>query len=237
VDALPLVTAYGATPELTLFAILPLLDKELRLETPAGRATRGDSGVGDVTLLGRYTAFQRDVGGATFRIAPFIGIETPTGEDDADDALGPLPQPLQLGSGSWDPVAGVVVTRQTLGWQADGGLSYQANTEANDFELGDEARLDLSYQWRVWPRELGGGVPAFVYAVVESNLVWRDRDRSGGVEQGDSGGTTWFLAPGIQHVGKRFVLEAAVQVPVAQDLEGAALESDWIGTLSARVNF
>ncbi len=53
----------------------------------------------------------------------------------------------------------------------------------------------------------------------------------------DSGGTAWFIVPGVQYVRKQFVGEAAVQVPVVQDLNGAALEADWIGILSARINF
>jgi len=46
-----------------------------------------------------------------------------------------------------------------------------------------------------------------------------------------------FLTPGIQYVTKRIVVEAAVQVPVVQDLNGNALENDFIGILSFRVNF
>lgn len=237
VDALPVVGVWGATPRLTLFAIAPLLDKELTLETPGGRVVRGDSGLGDVTLLARTTLWQRDRPGGTSRLAPFVGVEVPTGRDDAADARGPLPAPLQLGSGSWDPLAGLVATRQTLDWQLDAAVSFQANTEANDYELGDVARLDVSYQHRVLPRDLGGGVPAFVYAVVESNLVRQGRDRAAGRAVGDSDGTTWYFAPGVQYVTKRLIVEAAVQVPVAQNLHGEARESDWIGILSARVNF
>lgn len=237
VQALPLVGVYGLTPRFTLFAIAPLLEKELEVATPLGRRSRGDSGLGDVTLLARYTAWQRDAPGRTLRLAPFGGVEAPTGRDDAGDDLGPLPPSLQLGSGSWDPVAGAVFTYQTLSRQTDASASYQFNTEANGFEAGDEARLDFSYQHRVWPRELGAGVPAFLYTVLESNLVWRDRDAMDGADVVDSGGTTWFLAPGLQYVHKRWVLEAAVQVPVTQNLHGAALETDWIGTLSLRVNW
>ena len=235
--AVPVVGVWGVTRKVALFGIVPILDKELDVTTPLGRRTRTASGLGDVTLLARYTAYQRDRRGSTFRIAAFLGVDVPTGEDDASDPLGRLPQPLQLGSGSWDYNLGAIVTRQTLKWQIDSSLSYKLNTEANDFEFGDEARFDFSYQKRLRPRELSGGVPAFVYGILESNLIWQDRSEVAGIDDLDSGGTTWYLAPGLRYVRKRFVLEGAVQIPVLQDLNGAALETDFIGTLSVRANF
>ena len=237
VQAVPVVGVWGVTRKVALFGIVPILDKELDVTTPLGRRTRSVSGLGDVTLLARYTAYQRDRRGSTFRIAPFLGVDVPTGDDDESDALGRLPQPLQLGSGSWDYNLGAIVTRQTLKWQIDSSVSYKINTKANGFEFGDEARFDVSYQKRLRPRELSGGVPAFVYGVLESNFVWQDRSEVAGIDDPDSGGTTWYLAPGLQYVTKRFVLEGAVQIPVSQDLNGAALENDFIGTLSVRANF
>ncbi len=235
--AVPLVVAYGVTQRLALFGIVPVVDKSLDVTTPLGRRTRSVSGVADTTLLARYTLFQRDRPGQTTRFAPFVGVEAATGDDDESDDLGRLPQPLQLGSGSWDFSVGATATWQTLSREVDASFSYKLNGEANDFELGDEARLDLSYQHRVWPRELGDGVPSFLYGVLESNLIWQDRHAASGSEDPNSGGTTWFLAPGIQYVSKRLVIEAAVQIPVVQDLKGAALANDFITTLSARVNF
>ncbi len=242
VRAVPLVGVYGLSADWTLFAIAPWLDKELEVETPAGRRTRGGSGVGDTTLLARWTAWRRDAPGKTLRVAPFAGLELPTGDDDATDALGRLPQPLQLGSGSWDVPLGVIVTRQTLDRQVDGALSYTINTEAQGYQIGDTARLDLSYQHRLLPRELGrsdeaAGVPAFLYGVLDSNLVWRERDERAGVERANTGGTTWFLAPGLQWVHRRWVLEGAVQIPVVQDPNGAGREADLTTTLSFRMNF
>lgn len=237
VFALPVVAAWGATANLALFSVVPIVDKSLDLTTPAGGRTRRVSGLGDVTLLARYTAFRRDQKGATFRLAPFLGVEVPTGEDSERDSLGQLPRPLQLGSGSWDVTAGAVATRQTLAWEFDASLSYKLNTEARDFEFGDLARLDVSYQHRLSPRELGEGVPAFVYGVLESNIVWSDRNASGGINDPSSGGVVWYLAPGLQYVTRRLVVEGAVQIPAWQDLNGQALENDFIGTLSLRVNF
>ena len=232
----PLVGVWGLTNRVALFAIVPLIDREVELTTALGRVRRSVSGLGDTTLLVRYTAYQRDKPGRTLRIAPFLGVEAPTGKDNESDSLGPLPPSFQLGSGSWDAQLGAILTRQALAWQTDVSLSLKINREANDFELGDEVRLDASYQRRLHPRDLGAGVPAYVYGVLESNLVWRDRSRLAGVEDENTGGMIWYLAPGLQYVRKRFVIEGAVQIPVLEDLDGSALENDVIGTLSVRFN-
>ncbi|MFV2082434.1 MAG: transporter [bacterium] len=234
VRALPLVAAYGATRRLAIFGIVPILNKKLQIN--ATGVTRDTSGLGDITLLARYTAWKKDGPGRTTRLAPFIGIEAPTGKDNEKDYLGTLPQTLQPGSGSWDYTAGAVLTSQTFNRQIDVSVSHRINTEANDFEFGDETRLDLSWQKRVGPKTLGSGVPAFIYAVFESNLIYKQKNRTGGAEDRNSGGTAWFFAPGIQRVTKKTVMEAAVQVPVVQNLNGNSLENDFTAILSFRVN-
>ncbi|NIR32481.1 MAG: transporter [Gammaproteobacteria bacterium] len=231
------VLGYGVTGDLALFGLLPYLDKELELDTPSGRVTRGTSGVGDLTVFARYTAVRRDRRARTFRIAPFAGIEAPTGDDDERDALGRVPQPLQPGSGSWDAVGGVVATYFTPRFQLDGQIAYQANQEANDFELGDTVHIDAALQYRLLPRELGGGLPDFLYGVMEINLVWRDENRIDGRADRDSGGTQVFVTPGLQYVSRRWVAEAAAQVPIVQDLNGDALEDDVIVRAGVRFNF
>jgi len=232
------VLGYGATGDLALFGAVPFLDKSLDLTTSGGaRVNRDTSGLGDIRLFGRYTAFRADAKGRTFRIAPFAGVELPTGDDDDTDSLGKLPATLQLGSGSWDPFFGVVATWQTLDYQIDVQASYKLNTDANGFEFGDELRLDASLQYRLWPRELGRGVPGFLYGVVEGNFVHRAKNRIGGADDPDSGGEQFFISPGLQYVAKRWVAEAIVQLPVAQNLNGAALEDDVIVRAGFRVNF
>jgi len=235
VGVFPFVLAYGVTEKLALFGIVPVLEKEMEIK--AMSVTRSTRGIGDATLLARFTAWKMDRPGETVRIAPFVGVEAPTGDNAEKDSLGTLPQPLQSGSGSWDYTIGAIFTWQTLKRQIDASASYKINTEANDFEFGNEARLEVSWQQRVWPKTLGSGVPAFTYAVLESNLIHNRANRIGGMEDPDSGGTSWFLAPGIQYVTRRTVLEAAVQLPVIQDLNGNALENDFTGILSFRINF
>jgi len=237
----PLVGAYGATQDLTLFGVLPILDKNLDATIPQGprrgeRVERGPTGIGDARLFGRYTVWARNRPGQTQRLAPLAGIELPTGTDDETDELGRLPRPLQLGSGSWDPFAGLVFTWQTLQWQLDVSPVYQVNTEADGFEFGDEARLDVATKYRLWVNDRSGGVPGFLYGNLETNLILQDEHEMRGVENPNSGGTMWFVAPGLQYITRRVVVEGAVQLPAVQDGNGAALEEDVITTLSLRVN-
>ncbi len=232
------VLGYGITGDLAVFGVLPYLDKELDVTTPDDRrVTRSTNGIGDARLFGRYTIFKNNFPGGSFRVAPFAGIELPTGDEDDSDSLGTLPATLQLGSGSWDPFAGVVATYQTLDYQIDVSAGYKVNTEANDFEFGDEARFDASLQYRLWPRELSGGVPGFLYGVVETNLIYQGNNEMNGTDDPNSGGTTLFISPGLQYVTKRWILEAIVQLPAFQDLGVTALEDDFIVLAGFRLNF
>jgi len=238
VTAAPVVLAYGATPKLALFGVLPYVDKRLDMTTGGTRIRRDAQGIGDASFFGRYTVIQVDRPGDTLRIAPFAGLKTPTGSHSEADAFGLVPRILQPGSGSWDPFLGVAVTRQTLDWEFDAAAKYRFNTGASGFTFGDEARADASFQYRVFPRTLeSGGVPAFVYAVLESNLIWNGKNRSLGATDPNSGGLTWNLVPGLQYVTDRIVLETAIQIPAVQNLNGTALESDWVWTAGFRWNF
>jgi len=238
VTAAPVVLAYGANPKLALFGVLPYVDKRLDVTMGGTRIRRDAQGIGDALFFGRYTVIQVDRPGDTLRVAPFAGLKTPTGSHSQRDAFGPVPRILQPGSGSWDPFLGVALTWQTLDWEFDAAAKYRVNTEASGFTFGDEARADASFQYRIFPRTLeSSGVPAFVYLVLESNLIRNGKNRSLGVTDTNSGGLTWNLAPGLQYVTDRFVLETAIQIPAVQNLNGTALKSNWVWTAGFRWNF
>ena len=231
------VLGYGANSDLALFGVVPYVDRSLDITQGSARRTRSASGLGDISVFGRYTVFRRDWPGRTLRVAPFTGLELPTGDDDETDSFGRLPASVQPGSGSWDPFGGVVLSYQTLDFEVDAQASYRANTKANDFEFGDVARLDGALQYRLWPRELGSGVPGFLYGVLEANLIHRDKDQVSGTNDPDSGGLSLFILPGLQYVTKRWIVETGVQIPVVQDLNGTALEKDTIFRAGFRLNF
>lgn len=229
------VLGYGVNHKLALFAVLPYTDKSLTMTTPLGRIRRDSSGVGDTTVFARYTLWQRDAPARTLRLAGFGGVTAPTGADAAHDRFGRLPQRLQDGTGAWNRFGGLVASYQTLAFEIDAQVSHRDNREANAFEAGDETRLDLSSQLRLWPRQLAGGVPGLLYGVLELNVLHQGRDRFAGQRDRDSGGDSVALSPGLQYITRRWVLEALVQIPVSQRLHGAALRSD--PTVTAGVRF
>ena len=231
------VLGYGLNRDFALFAILPWFDKHLDMTMGGQEVSRRERRIGDLTLLGRYTAYEDNAPGRTFRIAPFLGIKAPTGDNNARDGLGRLPPQVQPGSASWDVSAGVVATWQTLDFQIDGQAIYKANREANGFQAGDVAVIDGSLQYRLWPRSLGHGVPAFLYGVVEANLSHTAKDQTGGVTDRNSGGITLFLSPGLQYVTRKWIIEAGVQLPIIQNKNGDALKNDYTVTTGFRINF
>lgn len=222
---------YGFSPRLAGFAALPWLSKELE----SSGLTRRAEGLGDLTLFGRYTLFQNDSPGRTFRVAPVLGVVAPTGKDDEVDALGRLPRPLQTGAGSWAGFGGAVLTWQTLDWQTDAQVQYRRHGSDEGFRPGDLWRLDGSLQYRVLPRRLDAA-SGFTYAVVEAAWVRAGRETRGGART-DTGGTQLMFAPGLQYVGRRSVWEAQWQFLVSDNLRANAMQDDRLIRLSLRWAF
>lgn len=237
VSGLMSVLGYGVTRDFAVFAVLPYADKRLSMNLGGQDIHRSQAGVGDATFMGRYTAYEDNATGYTFRVAPFLGVKAPNGDDHASDRLGRLPPMLQSGSGSLDWQGGAVASYQSLNWGADIQLAYQSNGQANGFRAGAVSRLDLSVQRRLWPGTLGEGVPSFLYGGLEANLIHVAKDRVIGIDDVNSGGTTLFLTPTVQYVTHGWVLEAGVQIPVSQRLNGTALKNDYILTTGFRLNF
>jgi len=236
VVALPTLLVWGAHRRLTLMTKLPFLIKDVAVENPGGgRIHRRTHGFGDMSLLLRLNAYQANARGRTLRVAPFVALKLPTGTDSEADSIARLPPRMQLGTGSWDPYGGVIVTFQTLDLEIDLSLSGFYRTAANQFDAGEELRADVSFQYRVvpWGELSGEGVPTFLYAVLEGRAAWLGDD-TGARAPSRSGGAVVHVTPGLQVVTVRYVVEAAVEVPVAQT-PGNHVRA--IPRLSFRANF
>ncbi|RME61592.1 MAG: transporter, partial [Candidatus Dadabacteria bacterium] len=166
------------------------------------------------------------------------GVELPTGEDNKKDKLGSLPKPLQLGSGSFDFINGVVWTTQALSWELDIDVGYKLNTEADGFKFGDVLFSNISYQKRLKPSVLPeSGVPSFLYGVLELNSFYKRRNEVLGAKDPNSGGSIVYAAFGIQWVATQWVVETSFQLPVYQNSYGNSLNKKFSANIGVRYRF
>lgn len=222
VISLPQTLVYGVTPRITAFVTLPIVAHR-RMEAGDG-SVRRDEGLGDLRLLGRYTFFVDDYAPlSTRRAALLIGMKFPTGTN-------------RIGTSSFDPIIGAVGTWASNRHELDLDALYTLTTERHDFEAGDEFRYDLAYRYRLWPARFGKRLLQ-LNGLLELNGHWTGKTRANGATVAASGGNVLFLSPGAQFIAKRFIVEASVQVPIWQDLNGSQLEDDWTAILSVRIPF
>lgn len=233
---------YGATRDLTLAVTLPIVERRLHFDGPAGeRRTITADGPGDLTLGGAYRFFRRDVERGTTQFSLLGGLKLPTGVTDLEDSNLPrltgtpetrLPPSLQLGSGSVDGIVGLA------GFQNIDRLSFYAdvqgklNTEgAQDFRAGDRLFYDLSADYVLLPGRN-------MFLILELNGVVTAHAEQDGRTVRDSGGHLLFLSPGIQYLPiPPLILEAGIQIPIYRDLNGRQLAPDWSVVVGLRYLF
>jgi hypothetical protein len=218
---------YGITPDLQVFAALPwFVYKSVSEVTATGHATKlATEGLGDALLFGRYTIFRAENDKFALDIAPIAGIKAPTVMSNT--RFSAASAPFEPGSGAWDPLTGMTFVWQTIDWELDADAGYRVNTTAHDFRAGNAMFADMSVQRRIWPLQVSPGSAGFLYATLDSNFAGLAQNIAHKRADPGSGGTLWFLDPGIQYITAHFALKAAIQLPTVTALHGHALRPDY----------
>ncbi len=222
--------AYGVTNDFTVFSMVPYLWANVDMTMPNGeRLSQFMGSFGDISVFGRYTAYERDRAGSTLRISPLLGFVAPAGG---------LVVPTGFLPGSWGIEAGVITTYQTLDYELDASVTNIAPTNGAGFFSG-VTELDGNFQYRIWPITIGQGLPNFLYAGIETNFIDQGTDNLNGMLYSE--GSMLFLDPTLQFVTESWLLEAAIQVPVYQNLTNyhgfQGLSTAYILHLGFRFNF
>lgn len=174
------------------------------------------AGMGDVSLFTKYRFWRHDTLGAQESAAVLLKVKTDTGDEDSTPALG---------TGTTDTILGLAYGYESLKWYRWASLRYRRNGE-NDAGLrrGDKILFDLVGGWRPTPPSYYE--PDTVW-LLELNGEYGKRAEVNGAELGDTGGTEWFLSPGIFWTKRNFAIKAGVQIPIASDLNGDQEETDY----------
>lgn len=209
--------SYGLTSELAVQFDLPYRWRDVE-GLPGGDID--NSGLLDSSLSFKWRVWKHDPGPVdTVRFALIGGLQLPTGAD-------------RVSSDSFDPFLGAslmrISGRHGFGVSAQwlfttGGIDGDAVNPGDTTD--DVLNLDASYLFRLAPATYGEEFAASLYAVLELNTVYET-----------NGDAEAFLSPGLLYEAPRFAIEAAVQLPVAQDLAHRP-EREYVVTLGLRLLF
>jgi len=209
---LELELTYGLTGDWAVGVDLPYVFRDNDGNT--------NSGTGDAALFSKYRFWRKDTLGAQESAAILGKLVFDTGEDDGKPPTG---------SGSTDSILGLTWGYESRKWYRWASVRWRNNRE-NDagLQVGDRILTDIvgGIRWRktsylqpdtVWLLELNGE------HVQKTEL--------NGNSLSNTGGTEWFVSPGIFWTLRNFAVKAGVQIPVYSDLNGRQDNSDYRGRL------
>lgn len=211
-----MLALYSPRRDLNVAVSLPYVSKTLSLRD--GRR-RGTEGLGDLRLFALYRFFRQDRPFGTIEATLLGGLKLPTGDSTRSDAQGRLPPAMQPGTGSVDGLVGLTLGSISRRWGLYLGGLGKLNTEAQDFKAGDTVSYNLTVQYQLFP---DWPIPDLSQLNLSLELVGTTatRDVVLGKTVSESGGTEFFLAPGLQYfLGPQWVLETAVEIPISRGLE------------------
>ena len=247
---------YGLSDRVTLMGMVPYIEKEMDHITFQGAAgttrlgtfTTASDGLGDISLTAMIGLYDVKAPDREAHVNLLLGVSAPTGSiTERDDVLAPnntrpnlrLPYAMQLGSGTWDLLPGVVATKRVGNLSM--GAQYRAWLRLEDendegYALGDihKATAWLQYQWAPWVStalRLEGRTQDSIDGI-DPNIVAPVQT----ADPDNYGGERLDLLFGVNLIGQRGAicghrLAAEFGVPVYQDLNGPQMETDWVFTL------
>jgi hypothetical protein len=221
-----LTVGYGIIPRLGVTAIVPYLWKEKSeiAGTSRGRIASTAEGIGDMSLLVRYSPLGRSF--VNFReLSLGAGVKIPTGPTDRQKFGKTLLAELQPGTGSWDYIGAVsfyqgfepvdfVVSATYLMTTAYDGYDF------GSYEFGDQFSCLLIGTFHLSSR-------VDVSAALSGTR--RGRDRMDGEVVSSTGRHQVWVMPGVQvqAIPERLRLHVYYEEPVYQHFNGVQLGSDY----------
>jgi len=129
-----------------------------------------------------------------------------------------------LGKGTTDGIVGLAYGYESRKHYRWASIRYRVNgTNPAGVARGDKLRVDFV-----------AGIRPNPSGYLEPDTVWllEQKARFNGVELADTGGSEWFVSPGIFWTLRNFAVKAGVQIPIYANLNGNQSESDYRARLT-----
>ncbi|VAW66716.1 secreted protein [hydrothermal vent metagenome] len=201
---LGLELTYGLTGDWSAGAIIPYENNS---------DTSGSvSGQGDLTLFTKYRFWRQDGPGVQQSVSFSAKLKTDTGNKD-------------VSTGTTDGILGLTYGYEGRKWYRWSALRYRYNdTNADGLKRGNKILFDLV-----------GGIRLKQTKYTEPDTVWllelngesTDNTELNNAALINSGGTEWFVSPGIFWTKRNFAVKAGVQIPFADNLNGNQQQTDY----------
>jgi len=211
---------YGITKNLTVSALLPYVN----LYTNNG----SDSGLGDLILLGTYTVYAKD----KFNFAVQGGIELPTGVQKSSRFDNTT---VVVGSGSYDPMVGVLFSKQWNKLTLSGNALYKHTTNGfQDNYYGSLSVHGVGVSYKIkgenpicatdgldtkTPSDFG------ISATVGYSGEWLDKLKEDNVVDEDSGHYLGLANLGGTFLYKKWAFPITLSLPIINGMNG--LQNDF----------
>ncbi len=210
-QALALELTYGITGDWAVGIDLPYEFKQEENESSRGN--------GDVAIFTKYRFWRRDSLGLQESAAVFIKVLTDTAVEDKTPAIN---------KGTTDTIVGMAYGYEGRKWYRWASARYRFNGASDvsgvRVDRGDMIRID--FVGGIRPTPTGYLEPDTVW-LLELNGEYGQRAEVNGVALADTGGTAWFLSPGIFWTKRNFAIKAGVQIPIYHNLAGNQENSDY----------
>ncbi len=199
-------------------AVLPNIQKTASTN---GTTDDSSSGLGDAILMARYTFW----GDATQFAAAIVGAKLPTGAKKDATGTTVFSPDLALGTGSTDPLVGIVYNHNIGNWNYSADALYKIAGKGYDgYQFGNVLNLGLNGYYG-FHEYFNAGLG------LAGEIMAADKDNDGTVTGtsgtvDNTGGTVFFASPALQFTMKNFYAELAYQLPVYRNFTGTQLVVD-----------
>jgi len=195
---------YGLTGDWAAGIEIPYIDQS--------DASGSSSGQGDLTLFTKYRFWREDSPGLQESMTVAFKLKTESGDDE-------------VSTGTTDSILGLAYGYEGRKWYRWTALRYRFNQEDDaGLRRGNKLLFDLVGGIRL--KQTGYREPDTVW-LLELNGESGQTAELNGAELSNTGGTQWFVSPGIFWTKRNFAVKAGVQIPIASNLNGIQQETDY----------
>lgn len=237
-QVLDLSVSYTPTTKLQLEAEISFS----RTEFDDGEWEGSGTGLGNITLWGKYRFFRKVKTYGDRQAAFRFGLELPTGKKTAPgerelNAPAFVREQLTPINGGLSPHFDVSFSQAGGRFIFGGNVEGILRTTRGGFRLGNEIRFNTDFEYVLLPLDYAKpGKELFV--ILETSLVARGSGRSGGLKVSDSSSTEFYVSPGLQYAADpRFVVEGSIQIPIFRNTGALTLRTDYNFLLGVRYLF